>query len=197
MTPVADAADIAARLDRVESYQAIAQLPARYALALDARDAKRWAALYVPDIKVGAPIHGVGRQALEQWFFAKCSYWYRSLHHIGAHDIVFDDADHARGEVQCRVEQEIGHDLVTTVVLYRDAYERRDGEWLFAHRRGLPLWCYCHGEDPIATGLDGLPTGMPIRLPAENAAFAAFWEHFDDEQIAAVTTHPIGRAGRP
>lgn len=182
---------VLARLDRLESYQAIAQLPARYALTLDARNAKDWTSLYVPDIKVGAPIHGEGREALERWFYAKCSYWYRSIHVIGAHEIVFDDDDYAHGQVQCRVEQEIGDAWVTTVVLYDDRYERRDGEWLFAHRRGLPLWCYQHGEDPIATGFRSLPTGMPIRLPAESPGFTEFWQSFSDQEVAAVTRSPL------
>jgi hypothetical protein len=184
-------ADLAARLDRIESAHAITQLVARYALALDARDAKAWAELYVPDVKVGAPIHGVGRAALEQWVYAKCSYWYRSVHLIGAHHIEFDDDDHAHGDVQCRIEQEIGEHFVTTFVLYRDHYERREGEWLFAHRRGLPQWCYRHGEDPLESGFETLPTGMPIRLPAANTSFASFWENFTEEEISAVTRHPL------
>jgi ketosteroid isomerase-like protein len=192
---VTDPADVARRLDRVESYTAIQQLAARYAVCLDGRDIDGIVDMYVPDIKVGPPAPGVGHDALRDWFYRVVNYWYRSIHHVGGHAIAFDDADHAHGTVQCRVEQEIGERFVTTAVLYDDSYERRDGRWLFAHRHGQPLWCYEFGNDPVATGFDHLPGGMPIRLPREYPKFAEFWSHFTDEQIAAVTTRPVTGGG--
>lgn len=42
------------RLDRVESSLAIAQLPSRYAMALDARDLDTLVALFVDDVDAGA-----------------------------------------------------------------------------------------------------------------------------------------------
>lgn len=179
------------RLERLEAYAAIQQLAAKYAVSLDGRDIESIVDLYVPDVEVGPPAQGIGHDALREWFYRVVNYWYRSLHHVGAHVITFDDADHASGTVQCRVEQEINDRFVTTVVLYDDTYERRDGRWLFTHRHGQPLWCYEYGNDPIATGLDELPGGMPIRLPQEFPKFAEFWSHFSDEQIAAVTTKPV------
>jgi hypothetical protein len=180
------------RLDRLESYLAIQQLVARYAITLDGRDAHAWASLYVPDVRVGPPINGHGRADLVAWFKAKCSYWYRSLHVIGAHQIDFDpdDPDRASGLAQCRVEQEIGERFVTTVFLYRDNYRRVDGQWLFEHRHGLPQWCYDQHQDPL-TGVDRLPGGMPVRLPADYPAFREFWTDFTDEQIAEVTSRPL------
>lgn len=179
------------RLDRLEAYAAIKQLVAKYAVSLDGRDIASIVDLYVPDVKVGPPAPGVGREALREWFYRVVNYWYRSLHHVGGHVIDFDDADHAHGTVQCRVEQEIGHRFVTTVVLYDDTYERRDGRWLFTHRHGQPLWSYEHGNDPITTGFDKLPGGMPIRLPHEFPRFAEFWSHYSEDQIAAVTNKPV------
>lgn len=179
------------RIERLEAYAAIQQLVSRYALCLDGRDIDGIVELYVPDINVGPPTPGVGHDALRKWFYRVVNYWYRSLHHIGGHTITFDDADHARGIMQCRIEQEIGDRFVTTTVLYEDSYERRDGRWLFAHRHGQPLWCYEYGNDPVATGFDKLPGGMPIRLPLEFPKFAEFWSHYSDEQIAAVTKRPI------
>lgn len=181
-----------ARLERLEAYAAIQQLAARYAIALDGRDAAAWSALYVPDVVVGPPIDDVGRDALTRWFRAKCSYWYRSMHVIGAHEITFVDADHATGLVQCRVEQEIGERWMTTAFLYRDRYERRDGTWFFAHRGGMPIWCYSQHEDPV-DGFVELPGGMPIRLPEKYPRFVEFWKDFDDEEVAAVTRKPVGR----
>jgi ketosteroid isomerase-like protein len=185
---------LSARLDRIESYLQIQQLVARYAWYLDGRDIDGLVGLYVDDVKVGAPVGGVGHDALRDWFIRSVHYWYRSLHHIGGHVIEFNDSDHATGVVQCRVEQEIGDRWHTTAVLYNDHYERRNGSWRFAHRHGQPAWCYAYGDDPVATGFDRLPGGMPIRLPHEFPKFAEFWEQFSDEDIARVTRKPLGRA---
>lgn len=185
-------ADPAERLDRLESLAQIQQLVARYAIALDGRDAEAWAALYTPDVRVGAPVHGSGRADLVRWFRAKCSYWYRSMHLIGAHQVDLDagDPDRASGLAQCRVEQEIGDRWVTTAFLYRDEYRRVDGNWLFAHRHGMPIWCYDQHSDPL-DGFGPLPGGMPVRLPADYPAFRSFWSDFTADQIAQVTRTPI------
>ncbi len=187
--------DLLHRLERVEAYAEIQQLGAKYAVSLDGRDIPSIIDLYVPDVKVGPPVGGVGHDALREWFHRVVNYWYRSLHHVGGHVIEFDDADHARGTMQCRVEQEIKNRFITTVVLYADRYERRDGRWLFVHRHGQPLWCYEYGKDPITTGFDSLPGGMPIRLPQEFPEFAEFWSHYSEEQVAAVTNKPIAAGG--
>ena len=176
--------------ERLEALADIGQLAARYAIALDGRDASAWAALYVPDVRVGPPIEGAGRTALEQWFRAKCSYWYRSMHLIGAHQIDLDGPDRATGLVQCRVEQEIGERWMTTAFLYRDSYRRSDGQWLFEHRHGMPIWCYSQDDDPI-NGFDRLPGGMPIRLPADYPSFRSFWSDFPPDHLAAITKTPL------
>jgi ketosteroid isomerase-like protein len=183
--------DLEARMDRLESYAAIQQLVANYAITLDGRDAKGWVSLYVPDVQVGRPIYGSGREDLERWFRAKCSYWYRSMHVIGVHQIHFDDDDHAHGLVQARVEQEIGEQWVTTGLLYEDTYRRVDGQWLFVKRHGMPMWCYNQHQDPPKDGFEFLPTGMPIRLPHEYPAFASFWEDFPEEHVASITKKPV------
>jgi ketosteroid isomerase-like protein len=184
------------RLDKVESHIAIQQLVARYAWYLDGRDIDGIVSLYVDDVKVGPPAPGIGHDALRLWFNRSVHYWYRSIHHIGGHVIDFVDPDHATGIVQCRVEQEVGDRWVTTVVLYNDVYERRDGAWRFGHRHGQPEWCYDYGNDPVASGFEELPGGMPIRLPQEFPKFAEFWQQFSDEEIDRVTRKPVGTDDR-
>jgi ketosteroid isomerase-like protein len=188
--------DPAARLARLEAITAIGQLVARYAITLDGRDARGWADLYVPDVRVGAPVHDTGRDALRRWFREKCSYWYRSMHVIGAHQIDLTGPDTATGLAQCRVEQEIGGRFVTTAFLYRDRYRRHDGHWLFEHRHGQPLWAYDQHTDPLAA-VDRLPGGMPVRLPAEYPAFRSFWSDFPPAHLAAVTNTPVPPAQDP
>ena len=46
------------RLDRLESLAMIRQLPSRYALAVDSKDAETLVALFVPDVQVGHDQHG-------------------------------------------------------------------------------------------------------------------------------------------
>ena len=47
--------EVLARLARVEAYQAIQQLPIRYALAVDGRDIDAWVGLFVPDVDMDRP----------------------------------------------------------------------------------------------------------------------------------------------
>ena len=50
--------------------------------------------------------------------------------------IDLDDADHARGTVYCRAEiDDPDEGWIRQAIVYRDTYERRDGQWLFARRR--------------------------------------------------------------
>ena len=80
---------VAARLDRIESTQAIGQLPSRYAMALDARDLDALVALFVDDVEAGA--EGRGREALKHWFDGVLRRFYRSIHLICGHQFEFVD----------------------------------------------------------------------------------------------------------
>src|SRR5689334_22508970 len=98
--------ELAARLDRVESMQAIGQLPIRYALAVDSRDLDTWVGLFVEDVDCGR--RGRGREALRSYIAPAISQFYRSIHQLCGHRIVLDDVDHAHGVVYCRAEHEVG-----------------------------------------------------------------------------------------
>jgi 3-phenylpropionate/cinnamic acid dioxygenase small subunit len=52
------------RIDRIESHQAIQQLPIRYAMAVDGRDVDAWVNLFTPDVQVGRD--SFGRDALRE-----------------------------------------------------------------------------------------------------------------------------------
>ena len=87
-----------ARIDRLESLDAIRQLPARYSLALDMRDGDAWVNLFPEDVRVGGGKQG--RKALRDWFDETHSMQFDGTsHHIGGHVIDFDDPDHAQGVV--------------------------------------------------------------------------------------------------
>src|SRR5713101_814958 len=82
---VSELADLARRVDRVESQLAIQQLAARYALAVDSRDLDTWVDLFVEDVDCGS--YGQGREALKKFIDPAVRTFYRSLHQICGHVI--------------------------------------------------------------------------------------------------------------
>jgi hypothetical protein len=148
--------DLAARVERLESLDAIRQLAARYALALDMRDSDAWVNLFPEDVKVGGG--GQGRRALRDWFDDTHSRQFTgTAHHIGGHVIDFDDADHAQGIVYSKNEHEADGEWVIMQMMYFDRYERIDRRWYF--RRRLPLYWY-------ASDLNQPPVGeLKMRWP--------------------------------
>jgi ketosteroid isomerase-like protein len=182
---------VLSRLDRLESESEIRQLVARYALAMDARDIEGIVELYSDNIKVGAPVNGVGHDALREWLIINCSDAYRSAHMIAGHVLHFDDDDHAHGSVHCRCEQEVAEEWLITVVNYNDSYVRENGRWRFARRRPQTLYTADILERPLAGKGDQRPDMPPVRLPAEYSTFGQFWQQFDRAQVEALTKNAI------
>ena len=138
-----------ARIDRLESLDAIRQLPAKYALALDMRDMDAMVSLFPEDVRVGKDT--TGRLALRAYMDRTLrSPFTGTSHHIGGHVIEFDDPDHAHGVVYSKNEHETGDEWVIMQMMYVDDYVRQDGLWHFARR--LPLYWY-------ATDLNKPPVG--------------------------------------
>ena len=180
-------ADLEARIDRLESIDAIRQLAAKYSLALDMRDADAWVGLFPADVKVGNGESG--RAALRSWFDDTMRKQFDGTsHHIGGHIVEFDDPDHAQGVVYSKNEHETGAEWVIMQMMYVDRYERIEGRWYF--RRRLPLYWY-------ATDLNKPPIGSrkmrwPSREPYEGGyhdyfpSWKAFWARTgaDDSPVA-------------
>jgi hypothetical protein len=171
----------AARLDRLESIDAVRALVARYALAVDSRDLDALVGLFVPDVRVGRDQRGRG--ALRAFFDRSLREVGVTILDVGTHVIDLDDADHARGVVYCRGEIQLGDRWVVQAIQYRDTYERRDGEWLFERRRHL-LWYGAEvGQSPL--GLP--PADWPERqtgkgeLPETWDSWRRFWSTDGDE----------------
>ena len=178
-------ATMMARIDRLESLDAIRQLPARYALALDMRDMDAMVSLFEEDVKVGKGKSG--RAELRAWMDGTLrSPFTGTSHHIGGHIIEFDDLDHARGVVYSKNEHETGDEWVIMQMMYVDEYVRSAGpdgpRWYFARR--LPLYWY-------ATDLNKPPIGdnkmrWPGTEPVEGnfhklfPSYAEFWARDGD-----------------
>ena len=158
-----------ARIDRLESLDAIRQLPAKYALALDMRDADAWVGLFPEDIKVGNGQQG--RAALRAWFDETMRGQFAgTAHHVGNHVIDFDDPDHAQGIVYSKNEHEADGEWVIMQMMYFDRYERVAGRWYF--RRRLPLYWY-------ATDLNKPPIGPgKMRWPGREPYDGGFHDLF-------------------
>src|SRR5688500_13848507 len=135
--PDRDQSELLHRIDRLESLDEIRQLAAKYALALDMRDADAWAGLFPADVKVGDGRSG--RAALRNWFDEVHRVQFTgTAHHIGGHIIEFIDPDNALGVVYSKNEHEAGDEWVIMQMMYFDRYERIEGRWHF--RRRLPLY---------------------------------------------------------
>jgi ketosteroid isomerase-like protein len=137
-------------IERVVARDEIRQLVARYAVAMDARDLDTVVALFVDDVRLGRGRQG--RDALADDFAHALRAMPLTILNVGTHVIELDDADHARGVVYCRGEMRLGDTWVVQMIQYRDSYERRDGDWLFARRQHL-LW---YGRE-VGTSPLGLP----------------------------------------
>jgi uncharacterized protein (TIGR02246 family) len=161
-------ADLAARVERLESLDAIRQLVARYCLALDMRDLDALVNLFAADVRVSRDQQG--RKALRAWFDETMRMQFTGTAHVtGNHIIEFDDADHARGLVYSRNEHETGPEWVIMTMMYWDSYERIDGRWVF--RRRLPLYWY-------ATDLNKPPIGAhKMRWPGREP-YEGGWDDF-------------------
>ena len=161
--------DPLARLDRLESLDAIRQLVARYCLALDMRALDALVNLFPVDVRVSRDSQG--RVALRRWFDETLRVQFTGTAHVtGNHIIEFDDPDHARGVVYSRNEHETGDEWVIMTMMYVDSYERVDGSWFF--RRRLPLYWY-------ATDLNKPPIGEhKMRWPDRDfydGGWSEFW----------------------
>jgi len=181
-----------ARIDRLESLDAIRQLAAKYSLSLDMRDLDAHVNLFVEDIRVSRD--QVGRAHLKQWLDDTLRLQFTGTsHHIGNHIIEFEDPDHAHGVVYSKNEHETpradgGTEWVIMQMLYWDNYERRAGRWYF--RRRLPCYWY-------ATDINKPPVGEhKMRWPDRDAydgafhdlwpSWAAFWAQSPDSGDADV-----------
>mgnify|MGYP002630638998 FL=1 len=183
-----------ARIDRLESLDAIRQLPAKYSLSLDMRDLDAHVNLFAADIRVSREL--VGREHLKHWLDDTLRQQFTGTsHHIGNHIIEFSAPDHAHGVVYSKNEHETpradgSSEWIIMQMIYWDDYERIDGVWYF--RRRLPCYWY-------ATDLNKPPVGdnkmrWPDREPYAGAyhdlwpSWEAFWAQLpsaDAPQVAA------------
>ena len=169
--------DIEARLAALEASEAIRQLVARYAVALDSRNVADLVDLFVDDVRTHDG--GTGRDALAAWFDAILRPYTTTFHHLGGHVIDLVDADHATGVLYCRPEHEVGEDWVVMPMQYWDRYERRDGRWYFRSRSVHAFYAADVRDHPAgAPGrfhFPGNPLVTVADLPQRWPSWQSFW----------------------
>src|SRR3954468_11177454 len=169
--------DVERRLDRLEAYEQIKQLAAKYALALDSRDVPTLVSLFVDDVEAGKGQKG--REALAAFFDPVLRPYKTTFHFIGNHVIDFIDDDHAKGVVYCRPEHEVGDLWVVMPMQYWDRYERRDGQWLFRSRSPHVFYAADVLEHPLRCDkrfhFPGTPMITAADLPERWESWQRFW----------------------
>lgn len=169
--------DVEARVAALEAREAIRQLVARYALALDSRNVADLVRLFVPDVRTADG--EVGRDALASWFDAILRPYRATFHLTGGHVIDLVDADHATGVLYCRPEHEVGDLWIVMPMQYWDRYERHDGEWLFRSRSVHAFYAADVQENPLdRPGRFHFPDNPLVTeadLPERWPSWQSFW----------------------
>lgn len=165
--------DLARRIDRLESLDAIRQLASRYSMLLDRRQLDELAELFVEDVRVTRTEQG--RPALRSLLEHLCRQFTTSFHMIGNHTIDFWDDDHAEGTVYCRAEHEYGDQWIVMAVQYGDRYERRDGTWLFTGRQERHWYAVDVTERPVGPDKTRWPVTGTHTLPDMYESWRTYW----------------------
>lgn len=158
------------RIARLEAYEEIRALAARYALALDSRNVPDLVGLFASDVAVGDG--RTGRAALADWFDPILRPYRITIHFVGNHIIDLTGPDTASGLVYCRPEHEVGDEWIVMPVIYHDRYVREsDGHWYFRSRKPKPFYAA-----DVATN--------PLQVPGRF--------HFPDNPYVTATSLPEG-----
>jgi hypothetical protein len=159
----------------ISDHEAIRQLAAWYAVAVDSRDLDLLVGLFIDDVRVGRDTYG--REALRASFDESLRGIGRSILNVGTHAIKLVDDDHAKGLVYCKGEIQDGDRWIHQAILYRDTYERRDGRWYFV-RRIHELW---YGAEVGVNPLTLEPANWPEHhdglgtVPESFETWGRFW----------------------
>jgi ketosteroid isomerase-like protein len=167
-------------LDRLLAYEAIRQLVARYAVAVDARDIETLVNLFVDDVHAGSS--GNGRAALRGSFESSLRGIGVSILNVGTHVIDFVGEDDATGVVYCKGEIQDGTRWIHQAIVYEDQYRQKAGAWYFVRRKHRLFYGAEVGTNPL--GLP--PADWPTRhdgwgtVPGEWDSWRRFWADISD-----------------
>lgn len=185
-------AQLAERIDRLESIAAIQQLAIRYAIAVDSRDLDAWLALFPDDIDCGK--RGLGREALRGFIAPLLKDFYRTVHLICGQQVDITGPNEATGRVYCRAEHEFGDKWIVQAICYFDSYVRKDGVWYFARREEDFFYSADALERPQDAGFARWPGPAPKFQPkmmvSRFPSWRDYWADAGVEAIQATTGQP-------
>jgi hypothetical protein len=162
-------------VERLVALEAIRQLVARYAVAVDSRDLDTLVGLFVEDVRVGGG--AVGRDALRASFDGSLRAIGVSILDVGTHVIDLDGPDDATGTVYCRAEIQDGDRWIHQAIAYEDRYRRDGGTWYFVRRIHRLFYGAEVGVNPLELGPADWPAHHDGRgtLPEAWASWTRFW----------------------
>jgi ketosteroid isomerase-like protein len=176
---------IEARLRRLEDRAELAELIARYALAVDDRDLDAIAALFTPDGAFRSRdgvMEARGTQAVLEQFRGRFRALKLSNHF--SHDHVFtfgDDPDAATGLVTAHAEVWRNGRALIGALRYQDAYRRHQGRWCFADRLLFFLYYLPVEEYASALGDPLRQRAYGDRRPADFPESLPTWQQYHDK----------------
>ena len=176
-------ASLAARLDRLESKDAIRDIATAYAIACDEHDMPRLMNLFTVDACFDAPNGSMvakGKEAIQTLF--EETFKIRGPAYHWTHDITIEidpaDPDRGTGLVLSHAETTPNGVVSIAAMRYQDDYRREsDGQWRFAKRvisflYYVPASDYSKGlnhPDRVVMGGHRLKADYPEALPAWQA----------------------------
>jgi ketosteroid isomerase-like protein len=178
----AEIEQILARLDRLESREAIRELATTYAIACDEHDMPRLTALFTEDACFDAPNGAMvanGKAEIVSMF--ERTFKIRGPAYHWTHDvtIAFDEGDpnRATGLVLSHAETSPGGVVSIAAMRYEDEYRREEGVWRFAKRviyflYYVPAIDYANGLNQahrVVMGEQRMAADYPEALPAWQA----------------------------
>lgn len=144
-------------MDDVADLLALRALVDEYAIAVDSRDAGRFAGLFAPEGTLAVYEPGESEPSIS-WTGAdelravmKLLVSYSTTFHLMANHSCQVDGDLASGEVYCLAhhltEQAGAGENTLMVIRYRDGYERGEAGWRFTRREVLRQWTEYHSAE--------------------------------------------------
>ena len=171
-------ADLALRIDRLESESAIRALAARYCFAIDNHDLAAVRDLFTADARVlsrDGVMNAVGQDAIIRQYEDRFRVLGPSNHVSHDHWVRLDEAVyHATGTLSSHAELWRNDQMMVTALRYEDVYRRENGVWRFSCRElsflyYVPLAEYAHilGEEKrMRAYAEPAAADYPERLPS-------------------------------
>jgi ketosteroid isomerase-like protein len=170
-----DTNSIEKRIRRLEDREAIHELIARYAIAMDDRDLAAFPEVFTQDTVLRSQdgvMNAVGLAAVTELFRGRFLVLGPSNHFTHDKILQFDerDADVASGIVSSHAEMNRKGEAMLAAIRYHDRYRRDAGQWKIAERV-LSFFYYV----PTSQYLDALGPGLATRMRAYDTPRPADW----------------------